>query len=140
MKQVIKNTINNISTQLDQIMLQKLVAAMDVAEFYSPPRVADVAMKIGLRAGWSLDLTTHDTDGRAWDFNILEMRNRAARKVLTDKPLLFIGSPMCIVYSVMNNANHFKMPPEVVRERFAYARKHLEFATKLYQLQIQAGR
>ena len=121
-------------------MLQTLIANMDVAEFYSPQRVTSIAKQMGLRAGWSLDLTTQDIDGRAWDFNVLEMRNRAVRRVLTDKPLLLIGSPMCNVYSTMNNINHAHMTPETVKERFAYARKHLEFATKLYQLQMQGGR
>ena len=91
-------------------MLQMMVSAMDVAEFYSPPRVAKMAAEMGLRAGWGMDLTTQDNDGRPWDFNILEMRNRAARKVLEDKPLLLIGSPMCTVYCTMNNINHAKMP------------------------------
>ena len=87
-----------------------------------------------------MDLTTQDTDGRAWDFNIAEMRNRAARRVLTDKPLLIIGSPMCTVHSAMNRMNHAKMPAEVVKQRFEYARRHLEFAMKLYKLQAQEGR
>ena len=99
-----------------------------------------MASKMGLRAGWSLDLTTKDTDGRAWGFNVPEMRNRATRLVLTDKPMLLIASPMCTTYSVMNNANHSRMPPEVVQARFDHARKHMEFPAKLYKLQIQEGR
>ena len=121
-------------------MLQTLVANMDVAESYSPPRVANMARQMGLRAGCSLDLTTQDIDGCAWDFNTLETRNRAVRRVLSDKPFLLIGSPLCIVYSTMNNINHARMPLEPVKERFAHAREHFEFATKLYQLQIQEGR
>lgn len=68
------------------------------------------------------------------------MRNRAARRVLTDKPILLIGSPMRTIHSVMNQANHARMPVEVVRQRFEYARRHLEFATKLYKIQTQEGR
>ena len=89
---------------------------------------------------WSLDLTTQDEDGRYWDFTEPEMRNRAARKVLQDKPVLFIGSPMCTVYSTMNHINHAKMPRELVNQRFREARKHLEFCVKLYNLQWEAGR
>ena len=131
---------NSITSQLDQTMMKILIASMDVAEFYSPPRIIEMARTMGLRAGWSMDLTTRDTDGRAWDFNIPEMRNRAARRIVTDKPPLVIGSPLCTVYSAMNNINHARMATEVVQERFAYARKHLECATKLYMLQIQGGR
>ena len=139
-KQKMKETRNNLSKQFDQTMLQTLIAAMDVAEFYSPPRITEMAAKMGLRAGWSLDLTTNDEDGRAWDFNVPEMRNRAARKVLTDKPLLLIGNPMCTIYSCMNNINHARMAPEIVKARFDYARKHLAFAAALYKIQIQEGR
>ena len=47
--------------------MQTLIAEMDVAEFYSPPRIASMASKMGLGAGWSLDITTNDSDGRPWD-------------------------------------------------------------------------
>ena len=139
-KQKTRGTVNNVSSQLDKIMFQLMVSAMDVAEFYSPPRIAEMAARMGLRAGWSLDLNTQDSDGRWWDFNNKEMRNRAVRRILTDKPLLLIGSPMCTIHSAMNNINHAKMPRQVVQERFEYARRHLQFATQLYQLQIQGGR
>ena len=99
-----------------------------------------MARKMGLRAGWGLDLTTHDSDGRAWDFNSKEIRNRAARRVLQDKPLLLIGSPVCIVFSTMNHINHAKMSTEEVTARFQYARGHLEFCVKLYHMQLEAGR
>ena len=39
----------------------------------------------------------------------------------------------------MNNINHSKMPPEVVKERFADARRHLKFATYMHKLQTQGG-
>lgn len=130
----------NVETQLNQTMARMLVANIDVAEVYSPPKVAQMAREMGLKGGWSLDITTTDTDGQAWDFNRAEMRNRAARLILRDKPLLLIGSPMCTVYSSMNQINHARMSPEVVRLRFQYARRHLEFCIKLYQMQIEAGR
>ena len=69
-KQQMNQTMYSMSSQLDQCMLQMMVSAMDVAEFYSPPRIAKMASNMGLRAGWSMDLTTQDSDGRPWDFNI----------------------------------------------------------------------
>ena len=46
--------------------MMKLVAGeMDVADIDSPPRVAARAKELGLRAGWSLDLTIKDKDGKA---------------------------------------------------------------------------
>ena len=95
---------------------------------------------MGLRSGWSLDLTTQDVDGKYWGFTKLEMRNRAVRKLMSDKPILLIGSPTCIVYSVMNNVNHARVPDEVVRQRSREARVHLEFCAKFYHLQREAGR
>ena len=111
-----------LDAQLDKTIAKMLRANIDVAEFYSPERVTKVAQTMGLKVGWSLDLTTQDSDGRAWNFNDKEMRNRAIRRVLIDKPLLLIGSPMCIVYSVMNAASHAIMSPEEVKARFDYAR------------------
>ena len=129
-----------IAIQLDQAMLQMMLAKMEVAEFYSPPRVAQMPREIGLSAGWSLDLTTNDAGGRAWDFNNLTMRNRAIRKVLTDKPLLLIGSLMCIADSTMNNIDSSRMSAEEVAVRMQYARKHMEFSVNLYKIQAEAGR
>ena len=67
-----------------------------------------------MRAGWSLDLTTKDENGRSWDFNKFEMRNAAVREVLKDRPTLRIGSPICTPFSVMNNINYTFMSPEEV--------------------------
>ena len=129
-----------IWVQFDQTMFKMLIASMEVAEFYSLPRVIERERTMGMKAGWSFDLTTIDTDGRAWNFNEVEMRNRAVRNVLVDKPLLLIGSTMCIVYSSMNRINHSRVSEEEVNARFRYAREHFEFSAKLYQMQIHAWR
>ena len=39
-----------------------------ISEVYSPPRVTTMAESMGLRGGFSLDLTAPGPDGRAWDF------------------------------------------------------------------------
>ena len=62
-----------------------------MAEVYSPARVTQIVQRMGLKAV-GLDITNCDIDGRAWDVNDAEMRNRAARKTLNDEPLLLIGS------------------------------------------------
>ena len=130
---------NSITNQLNKTMMGMLIDEIQVVEVYSPSRVAKMASDMGLRAGWSLDLTTQDTDGRYRDFNDPEMRNRAARKVLQDRPVFLIGSPMCTVYSTMNYINHARMPKEVVQQRFERARTHIEICVKLYNLQWTAG-
>ena len=113
---------------------------VEVADVYSPPRVTKMAEQMGLRSGWALDLTTCDDDGRAWNFDQLEMRNRAVRQLLRDEPILFIGSPMCTAFSQMNNINYSRMDPREVARRKEYGRKHFEFCTKLYDMQWSAGR
>ena len=88
----------SISNQINRTMMEILLNNMQAAEVYSPPRVAKMASNVGFRAGWSLDLTIQDEDGRYWGFTEPEMRNRAVRKVLQDRPVLFIGRPRCTVY------------------------------------------
>lgn len=137
---IVKQKMNNLNTQLNQVMLQTVVSKMDVVDFCSPPRIASMAAQMGLRVGWNMGITTQDDDGIAWDFNVLEMRNRAARRVLKDKPVLLIGSPVRMIHSAMNIANHVHMDLELVAARFRYARKYLEFATKFSKLQVESGR
>ena len=140
MKQQLEMNGDNIGSRLDGMMLAMLKDQMDVAEAYSPPRVAEMARKMGLKGGWSLDLTTCDSDGRMWDFNQKDMRNGAIPKLLRDQPTLLIGSPMCTAYSTMNNSNHPRMSRDEVEARMRYARQHLEFCVKLCRIQFGEGR
>ena len=51
-----------------------------VSEIDSPLRVSAVAklrLSYGILPGFALDLTTNDSDGRLWDFDQEEMRDRA---------------------------------------------------------------
>ena len=75
-------------------MMEVLLNQLDVVEVYSPPRVAAMARRMGMRQGWSLDLTTCDKDGRAWGFKIVEMWNGTIRPVAQDKPIIPIGSAL----------------------------------------------
>ena len=87
-----------------------------------------------------MDLTTNDETGRPWDFNELNMRNAAIRKLIQDKPRLLIGSPMCGPFGVMNNINYSRMSEEEKQQRITYGRRHLEICIKLYQIQWREGR
>ena len=129
-----------LGAQLNKVMLSTLINNMEVVEIYSPPRVVEMANKMELRGGWSLDLTTNDETGTPWDFNDARMRNKAIRKFIADKLLVLIGSPMCTEYSTMNRINNSRMPKEEVEARLAYARRHLEFCIKLYEIEWQNGR
>ena len=43
--------------------------AHDVSEVYPSPRITAAAKKLGLDAGWALELAVADDDGMAWDFS-----------------------------------------------------------------------
>ena len=100
-----------LGTCMNKTRMRMLINQMDVAEVYSPPRAVAMARRMGHRVGWSLDITTCDDDGREWDFNSAEMRNRAARKLLKDKPTVLVGSPMCGPFGITNNMNYSRMDP-----------------------------
>ena len=121
-------------------MMKLVVEGMDVAEIYSPPRVAVKAREMGLRAGWSLDLTTKDEQGNKWDLSKDKMRKKAMDKIRKDKPLLVIGSPMCTDWSSLMSLNWPKMEKEDIKNRMKEARKHLRFCVEVYKHQIENGR
>ena len=139
-QQKIAREREDVSNRLNMTMMKMLINEIEVAEVSSPPRVAQMARRMGLKAGWSLDLTTCDSDGKAWDFNDVNMRNRAVRKVLTDEPLLLIGSFMCTAFSSMNRINYSRMSDEEVKQRVEHGRKHSKFCSQLYTMQWKAGR
>ena len=59
----------------------KLVAEdIGVAEIYSPPMVPQRGKQLALSAGWSLDLVTKDSDGKAWGFFKERNANESNRK------------------------------------------------------------
>ena len=68
------------------------------------------------------------------------MKNKAARKVLSDEPLVLIGSPPCTDWSTIMNLNWDKMSPDERTRRRKEARAHLEFSAKLYRIQVASGR
>ena len=80
---------------LERAMYTVTSNKMDIAEVYGPERVTRVAEQYGFKPGWSLDFTTTDEHGRPWNFDCLYMRNKVVRRLLEDKLMLVIGSPMC---------------------------------------------
>ena len=87
---------------------QKGIRAI-VAEVYSPPRVTAAAKllpELKLIPGFALDLTTNDADGRAWNFDEKEMRERAMAKLKAEEPQLLVGSPMCTAFSTWQRINN----------------------------------
>ena len=114
-----------------------------VSEIYSPPRVSAVAKMFpsyGILPGFALDLTTHDHDGRHWDFDEEEMRERAWEKIKKEQPLLLIGSPTCTAFSSWQHINNVKRDAKIFAEEQARGLRHLSFCCDLYAYQVSKGR
>ena len=82
-------------------------------------------------AGFALDLTTTDVDGRAWNFDEKEMRDRARKKFHAEEPMFLIGSPSCQHYSLLQALSAARRDPEEVRRELVKAQVHMEFVTEL---------
>ena len=111
-----------------------------VCEVYSPPRVVPAARAMGLPGGWSLDLTTHDAEGRAWDFDKSEVRARCRKLVRESRPAVIVGSPMCTMFSQLQRMNRGNYDPQEWSRMRVKAIMHLTFAFELYETQVVAGR
>ena len=109
---------------------------MDIAEVYSPPRVAEMADRTGLVEGWSLDLTTCDEHGEPWDFSKAKMREKAWRPLQEQQPRLLIGSLLCTLFSTWQRLNKPRFM-ERYKQQLRQARVHLNFCCKLYLEQIR---
>ena len=113
----------------------------DVSEIYSPPRMAKAASALGLKGGWSLDLTTTDDDGNAWDFRDKNMQKMAMQKVKQDKPYLLVLSPMCGPFSELQQMfNYPGTPKEEVKKKLEDGLEHIDFCIKLCIEQYRQGR
>jgi hypothetical protein len=77
------------------VVRQKLGCDHDVSEFYSPPRVVNMARELGMKGGVSLDLTIPASDGYVWDFSRKHCRDRATQIVDEKRQLFLMMSPEC---------------------------------------------
>ena len=91
-----------------------------VWEIYSPLRVtAAVKLLPELRMipGFALDLTVVDSDCRLWDFDDVVMRDRARKRLLDERPMLPVESPMCTALSTWQRiSSKIQVPVIVVGE------------------------
>ena len=103
----------------------------DIAEFYSPPRVNEEAKKWGLTPGMAFDLTV------GWDFRRAEDRKLAMAYVKEKKPRLVIGSPMCTMFSALQNLSKWNEEKQI---KWCEAREHIRFMIEIYKVQLHEGR
>ena len=114
-----------------------------LSEIYSAPRVTAAAKLLpglGIIPGFALDLTTLAEDGKPWDFDQAERRAQARQKIIDEKPMFLIGSPMCTAFSSWQALNAQTRDPQDVRRDYTRAMVHLRFVCELYALQYESGR
>ena len=133
------NASMDVISSVDRKILSMAILGVDVTEIYSPARVTQVCSKFGLQPGSAMDLMT------GYDFDLLDDRNRAMRKLLVEKPNLLIGSPPCTYMSVLQELNKWlNRNSQEWLDKFELNRqkavRHIEFCCRLYKLQMAAGR
>ena len=89
----------------------------DVAEIFSPLRMTRIVQKLGMKAGFALDLTTCDEQGVPYDLSKLAMQQKSLEFLEKVKPTMLILSTPCTMFSTMQNANVGKMKVEDVEAR-----------------------
>ena len=114
-------------------------------EVFSPPRLTGYLSRFPdgvLTPGFALDLTTNDpADGRPWDFDSKEKRDKARRLVQEQRPLFLVGSPVCAPWCTWQFLNDIKYDRgDMARRERARALVHLQFMVELYREQLDNGR
>ena len=125
--------------KMDRKMLAMVLNDIDVAEVDSPPRVVQMAVRIGLIGGRSMDLKTE------WDFSFRANRRRAIEAILHDDPWIIGGSPPCTMFSLLQQLNvhkfgHLSEWKKAFDEKKRVAEEHMRFCVQLYRLQVSRGR
>ena len=130
-KQFIKAESKNTNKDVNQ-------KSVDVAEAYSPPRIAAMAAELGFNPGFSLDLTTTNDAGEPWDLSDKKMQDAAIKLQDDQKPWLLVVSPPCTWFSTLMNLNIAKMDEVKVKENMKQAIGHLAFAVLMCLRQAKA--
>lgn len=71
-----------------------------------------------------------------WDFSRKDHQEKAMEYVEKCKPRLVVWSPMCTMFSSLQNLSAWTPEKE---KRWREDRRHLEFVGKIYEKQVQEG-
>ena len=96
---VLRAQIRDEEDDVNRRVLMMVTNGVDVTEVFSPPRIVEMAVSMGLVGGKSFNLKT------GWDFSRREHRLLAMEYVIRNKPKLIIGSPPCTCFSITQNLN-----------------------------------
>ncbi len=142
-KEMLDELDKTCTRKLQRQLRRKVAAqktAVDVAEAYSPPRLTDMAEKLGYKKGFALDLTEKDEGGRAWDLSVKEIQDDAIRRLDEEAPWLLMVSPPCTMFSTLQGFSIPRQEQDVVQTKLEDAIKHIAFAVLLCLRQARAGR
>eukprot|EP00435_Cladocopium_sp_Y103_P060831 s663_g22.t1 len=116
--------------------------AMDIGSLHQVSRDESfvAAVREASLAGLAFDLTTHDDEGRPWDFCKKDCRDRAEEMIDMCNPDLLIGCPPCGPFSVLPNLNEGKCEPGVLEEKRAEGEEHLQFCCRQYRRRMARNR
>ena len=105
---------------------------MDSPEICPPPRVASLAHRYNLRAGFALDLTVIDEDdGEPWNFDDDAIQAKALRRIDEQDPRLLLVSPECGPICSLQGWNHPRTSEEAIHEQAGRGLRHLSFSILL---------
>ncbi len=121
---------------------RKLSSDASAAQTWTRQRsLVDTLTNHGLTPGLAKDLTTNDPDdGKPWDFDVKDKREKALRLQREQNPLFIIGSPMCTRWCSWQHISDKIRDPNIVEREKKKALVHLEFMTGMYRGQIEGGR
>ena len=87
--------------------------------------------KFRLSIGKAIDIKT------GWDFRLAEHRAAAEEYHAPHKSRLLIGSPMCTIFSTLQNVSPWTSEKQ---DEWVEVRQHIQFVVKLYRKQLEEGR
>ena len=98
--QVIMSVINALGGNAGKYKRKRKAAIRAVvSEIYSPPRVTAAAKlmpELKMIPGFALDRTVADSDCRLWDFDNVVMRDRARKRLLSERPMLLVDPELAL--------------------------------------------
>ena len=108
--------------------------AVDVAEVYSPPRIASTAGKAGLNAGGSYDIQT------GYDLGTPQGVEAMWNGLVEEDPELAVLCPPCTPFSVLQSLNYDRMPLVKALGLLGEGLHHLDVAAEVALRQYYRGK
>ena len=124
---------------MDMEIIASMLGGVDIAEVYSPQRVAATFKRFRMSAGSSMDLRI------GWDFTREVDRRKAWKQLDEEKAYLLVGAPPCKLFSTLQAMNISVNKGnqgwrEEFESRMGEAREYITLRCSLYRKQLKEGR